>query len=100
MKHVKLFETFIDSKGNLQNFLKQSPEFEYNGYVIKTNPRSHTQGSFDVYKGKTLIKSGFDLEAPYDKDSLTHSQNDGRENPYFKTDDEIKAVVDEMDRYA
>ena len=100
MRHIKLFEAFVDQKGELQDFLKQSPEFEYNGYTIKTKQHSHTQGSFDVYKGDKLIKGGLDLQAPYDKKYLTHSMDDGRKNPYLKTDDEIKSIVDEIEKYA
>ena len=98
MKHLKLYEAFINGDENSEELdpLKQSREFKYKGYVIKTYQSSHTQGNFDLYKDRELVKQGYSLEAPYNREAMCHVQYDGRKNSYLKTDNEIKAYVDSI----
>ena len=77
--------------------LEQSNSFEYRGLKVERAFQSATQSTYTVsLESEKIVLGPYDGEAPYDSKSFVHYKNDGRKNPWSKTDAEIKEGIDLM----
>lgn len=75
--------------------MKQTNSFVYRGLKVDRKIISHTQSTYTLtLESENVVIGPFDGEAPYDSQKMVHAANDGRENMWWKTDDEIKAAID------
>lgn len=63
----------------------QSNNWVYKGYTVNIKPVSQTQGTLELVKEDNKV--AFDLAA-------AEAYKDDRKQPYFKTDEEIKRLID------
>lgn len=68
--------------------------FGHRGLVINRRIASATQSVFDIttMDGETLV-NGFDGSSDYDHKAMCNFCDDGRINPWMKTDWEIKIAI-------